>query len=152
MAEYIICNLSNEEEKILEENDIEFCIDDLLSDSRDINVECSKREFERILKLIGRESSYPNEWVPKPDHPVNTNSLYGAMGADAKCFNFIKGKNEFSEEVQECSPEYCGCIYQYHGKCCYHVATIQQEVSRACHDDIVQGDIEAQHDYEMGLL
>lgn len=134
MSEYIICELSEEEEKILEENDIEFCINDLHSDNRDINVQCSEKEFKRILTLIGRTCSYPNKWVHEHIDAINRNAIYGAMGADAKCFDFIEGKSEFSEEVEECCPQYAGCIYQYHGKCCYHVATIQVPYSKACYD------------------
>lgn len=59
MAEYIILNLTKDEERILEENDIEFLIDNPFDlNKRDINIECSKRRFEEILSLIGRNNSY----------------------------------------------------------------------------------------------
>lgn len=60
MSEFIICDLSEEEEKILEDNGVDFGIESL--DSRDIHVECSRRRFEEILVLINRTSSYPNKW------------------------------------------------------------------------------------------
>lgn len=63
MSEFIICELSNEEEKILEDNGVDFGIESL--DSRDIHVECSRRRFEEILTLIGRTTSYPNGWNPQ---------------------------------------------------------------------------------------
>lgn len=64
MSEYIICDLTEDEERILEEHDIEFLIDDPFNlNSRDINVTCTQNEFENILKLIGRTCSYPNEWI-----------------------------------------------------------------------------------------
>lgn len=51
-----------------------------------------------------------------------------------KCFNFVEGTNEYSDGTLDCGPDYGGCIYQYNGRCCYHVATIQQTISRACYD------------------
>lgn len=63
MSEYIIKDLTKKEEKILEEHDIDFCIDDLFSDSRDINIQCSHRRFKEILHLIGRETSFPSDRI-----------------------------------------------------------------------------------------
>ena len=56
MSEFIIFNLSEDEEKNLEDNDIDFIIDNPL----DVNVVCSQSKFEKILKMIGRTCSYPN--------------------------------------------------------------------------------------------
>lgn len=41
-----------------------------------------------------------------------------------------------------------GCMYNSDGTCCYHTATIKQEVSRACHKDIMESLVELRHDYE----
>lgn len=56
MAEYLILDLTEEEERILDINNIDYSIDDLFS--RDINIRCSKHRFEEILRLIGRSNSY----------------------------------------------------------------------------------------------
>ena len=61
MSEFIIFNLSEDEEKILEDNDIDFIIDNPFDlNNRDVNVVCSQSKFEKILKMIGRTCSYPN--------------------------------------------------------------------------------------------
>lgn len=51
-----------------------------------------------------------------------------------KAFNFQEGMNEYSDKTFDCGSEYGGCIYQYKGRCCFHVATIQQNISKACYD------------------
>lgn len=56
--EFIIKNLSDKEEKILEDNNIDFCIDDLFSNNRDINIVCSETKFKEILSLLGRKNSF----------------------------------------------------------------------------------------------
>lgn len=56
--EFIIKNLSDKEEKILEDNNIDFCIDDLFSNNRDINIVYSETKFKEILSLLGRKNSF----------------------------------------------------------------------------------------------
>lgn len=53
MREWIITNLTDEEESILEKNDIEWYPDTL--DSRDIVFHGSNKELDEVLKLIGRK-------------------------------------------------------------------------------------------------
>lgn len=55
-----------------------------------------------------------------------------------KPFDFKHGMNEYSEGTSECSPEYRGCIYRYNGRCCYHVATVKANTSRACYDPVYE--------------
>ena len=56
-----IMGMSEYEEKILEDNDIDFIIDNPFDlNNRDVNVVCSQSKFEKILKMIGRTCSYPN--------------------------------------------------------------------------------------------
>lgn len=52
--EYIIEDLSEKEIDILEKSDIEWCPDDILSDSRDIVV-FNEKDAYKVLKLIGRK-------------------------------------------------------------------------------------------------
>lgn len=53
--EWIIENLTEDEEKILVKNDIEWYPDDILN-SRDIVFHGSKKELDNVLILIGRKT------------------------------------------------------------------------------------------------
>lgn len=50
----------------------------------------------------------------------------------------IDGKDEYSEGTSECN-QYPGCLYQLNERCIYHVSKIQQQISRACYNDIFSG-------------
>ena len=52
--EYIIENLTKREIDIMESSDIEWCPDDILSDTSDIVV-FSKEDCDKALRLIGRK-------------------------------------------------------------------------------------------------
>lgn len=53
-TEYIIENISREEYEILEDNNIDWCPDDISGGNLDAII-FDKEEYERALKLIGRK-------------------------------------------------------------------------------------------------
>lgn len=57
-----------------------------------------------------------------------------------------KGKTEYSNGTFECD-DYPGCHYQQNGRCIYNVARLQIRIGRACYDELVQNEIEAELDY-----
>lgn len=57
-----------------------------------------------------------------------------------------KGKNEYSKGTFECN-DYPGCQYQKNGRCIYNVARLQFRTGRACYEDLLQNEIEAELDY-----
>jgi len=62
------------------------------------------------------------------------------------CMNIKEGYNEYSDKTFAC--DQFGCVYcTNNGRCIYNIATLQQEVARACHHDIVQADREMELDF-----
>lgn len=56
----------------------------------------------------------------------------------------------FAEGTFDCSNE--ACLYNRDGRCIYNVSPIKVSVSRACYEELKADYIEAEHDYEEGLL
>lgn len=46
-----------------------------------------------------------------------------------------------------CGYDYKGCLYNTFGRCIYRIAVTQQEISRACHHDVIAADIEDELNY-----
>lgn len=61
------------------------------------------------------------------------------------------GMTPYSPGTFDCD-DYQGCQYNSGGRCIYQVARLKIEIGRACHQDIVECEIEAEADYAMGLI
>lgn len=55
--EYIIPDVTEDECKILEDNDVEWFPDDICSETRDVVI-CGASEYERALVLLGRSEEW----------------------------------------------------------------------------------------------
>lgn len=61
---------------------------------------------------------------------------------DAMVFGgFQTGRNEFSPTTFDCT-DYQGCLYCVNGRCCYNIANIKSQVSRACYEELCQDEVE----------
>lgn len=56
------------------------------------------------------------------------------------------GMTPYSDGTFDCD-EYTGCQYNIDGRCIFRVARLQIEYGRACHEDVVQNEVEAYLDY-----
>ena len=58
--DYIIFDLTEEEEEILKKKRIRYFFRN--TSTRDVEVKCNRQKFEKILDFIFRSSSYPEQW------------------------------------------------------------------------------------------